>query len=244
MLAVAGIEEGAETSIIFKITDTGQGIPADQQDSIFDYFVTSSNISTEHSIRSDGLGLPLSRKLARLLGGKISLQSKVGEGSTFTLEVPMSKARVDSRTVVDTHTPNRICRSVLIVDDSLPNIELLAEFLSHSNSSVTRARNGKEAVDIASVTTFDLIIMDVHMPLLNGIEAARSIKNGKGPNRKTFILGLTAHNLELIRLETKAAGMNAVLAKPIKLIELQKVMQSLDAVETTTRVNAQPSTAD
>ena len=244
MIAVTGIEEGDETSIIFRITDTGQGIPTDQQESIFDYFVTSSSVSTEHSIRSDGLGLPLSRKLARLLGGKISLQSKVGKGSTFTLEVPMTKGRRASRTVVETHTTNTICRSVLIVDDSLQNIELLTEYLNHSNNSVTRAHDSQEAVDIASVTAFDLIIMDIHMPLLNGIEATRSIKNGKGPNRNTFILGLTAHNPALIRLESKAAGMNAVLGKPIKLIELQKVMQGLGAVETTTHVNAQPSTAD
>jgi len=244
IIAVTGNKKGANTSTTFRIIDTGPGIPADQQDNIFDYFVTGSDPTAEQSIRSDGLGLPLSRKLARLLGGGITLKSKEGEGSTFTLEIPMRNAdRVHSK-VAENYPISKISRPVLIVDDSLANIELLTELLNHMNSRVTRSQNGREALEIASITAFDLIIMDVHMPLLNGIEAARRIKNGNGPNRNTFILGLTAHSPELIQSETKAAGMNAVFGKPMKLIELQKIMQSLDAAQTSSNADTQLSTTD
>ena len=118
--------------------------------------------------------------------------------------------------------------SILIVEDTIQTAQLLREFLVYLNHNVDNACDGIEALKKAQSTLYDLIIMDVNMPLLNGLETTRRIRGNSGPNRNTFILGLTAHTLADIQEALLSAGMNSVYAKPIRLPNLQEILENRD----------------
>ena len=182
----------------------------------------------ERQLRSDGLGLPLARKIARLLGGDIALEDTRCKGSTFALEVFLIYAQKTQPSYIKKRDEKPRSMSILLVEDMAQTSEVLEEFLIHLDHKVVSAQDGLEGVDKAKSTHFDLIIMDVNMPKLDGFEATRRIRNENGLNKDTFILGLTAHSLKEVRDDLLNAGMDAVYSKPIRLLKLKEVLRDAD----------------
>ena len=120
-------------------------------------------------------------------------------------------------------------RSILIVEDNMINRSVLREMLVGFGNEVTEAVNGLEGVKKAEETPFDLIIMDISMPVMDGIEATQKIREGSGPNANTFILGLTAHGRQEYRAKAQAAGMDEFCTKPVRLGELRETLDEFCA---------------
>ena len=226
---VSGIHGAEQTVAKISVTDTGPGIDAEHLEDIFEDFVALSHSQGRQS-RGDGLGLSISRKIARLMGGDLKVESVVGEGSCFTLTVPLERiAATDESddpslgTDADADAAQQ-SRSILVIEDNAINRSVLREMLINLGHEVTEAVNGLEGLKLAEATAFDLIVMDISMPVMDGIETTRRIRAGVGPNKETHIVGLTAHGREEYRARAEAAGMNEFCTKPIRLSVLGAVL--------------------
>lgn len=229
-ISLEGTHDGDTTLAKIIVEDTGTGIDEKYIETIFEDFVALSDSQGRMS-RSDGLGLSISRKLARLMGGDIVASSKVGVGSTFCLMVPLQGAKdhAHSPAAVQTVTeiqPQTVPKdlNVLIVDDNLVNLSVLGEMLSALGCRVTKASSGPEGRDLSMRHPFDAIFMDINMPDLDGVELTRTIRGQDGPNRTTRIHGITAFGEEEYRNLAKAAGMDGFSTKPIRIDKLAKTL--------------------
>lgn len=233
-VSVDGIHSADHTNATITVADTGRGIPADHLEDVFEDFVALAH-SEGRQVRGDGLGLSISRKVARLMGGDLTVQSSVGEGSTFTLRVPLDRAQGATPTAQtkDASTPtalhNEAAKNILTVEDNAINRSVLRDMLERIGHNVTEAADGLEGLQAAQKETYDLIIMDVSMPVMDGIESVRRIRSEEGPNRRTRILGLTAHGREEYRDRAMKAGMDGFFTKPIRFAALRDVLTNLDA---------------
>lgn len=200
-----------------EVHDTGCGIAPEQMDSIFDSFEQAS-IGDTRRYGGTGLGLAISRRLAQVMGGDLTVTSAPGEGSTFTLTVGVeaveARQKVDVQPVARPVAVSLQGRSILAVDDHEVNRRILELLLEPHGCRLTLAENGAEAVEAASVEVFDAILMDMQMPVMDGLEATRRIRAG-GPNVATPVIALTANAMEVHRAAWDAAGVHAFLTKPI-----------------------------
>ncbi|WP_420013849.1 ATP-binding protein [Tateyamaria sp.] len=228
-LHVSGIHGQDATSLRFAVSDTGIGIPADQQEQVFEDFFAFAT-SEGRQARGDGLGLSISRRIARAMEGDVSVQSTVGQGATFVLTLPVQRTAPapDPAPVQDAPPPAQSC-TILIVEDNAVNRSVLGDMLQAMGHSVHEAINGAEALDVARTTAFDLIFMDISMPVMDGIEATQRLRAGGGPNAATHIVGLTAHGREEYRESAVAAGMDRFHTKPIRLDALHSVIAEVTA---------------
>jgi len=182
----------SKVDLIIDIKDSGIGIADDQQDIIFQEFEQSSNQSiAKHG--GTGLGLSISKRLVEMMGGKLSLQSKLAHGSTFSVHLnAVDVASFTEESVADPIEPNSQISfqtaNILLVDDIQDNLDLLLANFENTNLQVSTAKNGLEAVNAAKRQEFDLIIMDIRMPIMNGYQAAKEIKSFAD----TPIIALTA----------------------------------------------------
>ncbi len=231
-VSVTGIHGADATSATFAVRDTGPGISPENHERIFEDFVALAHAEGRQS-RGDGLGLSIARKTARLMGGDLTVTSKMGEGSTFSLVLPLERvsAPADAATPELTHTRPVSARSILVVEDNAINRSVLHEMLKGLGHSVQEAKDGLEGLNAAKNCAVDLIIMDISMPVMDGIEATRRIRQEAGPNQSTPILGLTAHGREEYRTQAEQAGMTAFCTKPIRLAVLQEVLSGLDRAD-------------
>ena len=233
-------ESSADGGLIcrFSVEDTGIGIPAQQQAAIFAPF-RQGDASTARCYGGSGLGLAISAQLVALMGGRIWLDSAPGEGSTFhfTLRFGMTEAAWVS-TPRQTPVPARIesggqaCDtrplSVLLVEDNIVNRRLAEIVLTRRGHSVTVVDNGPDAVRAAGERYFDLVLMDLQLPGMDGIAATRAIRAAEeGGGRHVPVLALTAHALPGVREHCLAAGMDGYLAKPLQPRELLAEVERL-----------------
>lgn len=203
------------------VADTGIGISQANITRIFSDFVTIDQ-SYERTAGGTGLGLGIARRLARKLGGNLTVESQLGIGSTFTLTVPLTDlaAEPDEPAPASPASAQSIRQlSVLMAEDNPVNRLVLRELLQREGHTVTEAHDGREAVDLAQTQHFDLILMDISMPRMNGIAATRAIRNGQGPNRATPVAALTAHASDSTQF--LQAGMAEVVVKPISRTRLR-----------------------
>jgi two-component system, sensor histidine kinase len=214
----------ARETVTICVADTGIGIPADRLDRIFDAFV-QADVSITRQFGGTGLGLPISRSLARQMGGDLTVTSNGGAGSTFTVTLELDHAemiKTDAVTVTDDSIEQHI--RVLAVEDNELNRRILGAILELCDTEVAWAENGVEAVAQATQNRFEVILMDVQMPVMDGITATRTIRAGGGPNSNTPIIALTAN----VSLKDQAnyvdSGMNLFVAKPIQPSHLLHVM--------------------
>lgn len=230
---VTGIHGASETSLRISVQDTGVGIPADQQEQVFEDFVALAHSEGRQS-RGDGLGLSISRRIARKLGGDISVVSTVNIGSTFTLTIPLMRHDPSQQNIAkappirssDDNSPMRI----LVVEDNNISRKILHDMLDSLGHHATEAVDGVDCLKQAAEEEFDLIFMDVSMPTMGGIEATKRLRAGGGINAKTRIVGLTAHGYEEYREEGEQAGMSLFHTKPIRLNALRPILSdSFDA---------------
>nr|WP_255596877.1 ATP-binding protein [Cognatishimia sp. MH4019] len=225
-LRVTGIHGSDTSSLRFEVEDTGIGIPADQQEQVFEDFFALAR-SEGRQVRGDGLGLSISRRIARAMNGDVTLKSTERAGSVFTLTLPLQRKEPisDKKGPVaeETTVPAPPC-NVLIVEDNSINRSVLGDMLTAMGHTVHEAINGAECVQKAQVEPYDVIFMDISMPVMDGIEATQKLRNGSGANASTHIVGLTAHGREEYRERAVAAGMDRFHTKPIRLDALHGII--------------------
>lgn len=213
------------------VTDTGCGIPADRLGQIFNSF-EQADVGTTRRYGGTGLGLAISRKLAELMGGSLTVQSIDGEGSTFVLSLPVTaveNAPAQPVRVVET-AGSLADRSILAADDHEVNRRILQLLLEPHGCRLTLVENGAEALEAASGQRFDAILMDMQMPVMDGLEATRRIRAGE-VNGSTPVIALTANALDVHRAAWDAAGVHAFLTKPIDPVMLATTLAQACAIE-------------
>ncbi len=201
----------------FEITDSGIGIDAEAMGRLFGNF-EQARADTARNHGGTGLGLAISRRLAEMMGGGLTCSSVIGEGSTFRLELPLveiaRKATASPQAEVVEFAEAR-CLSILVAEDHAVNRKIVGLLLEPLGWRLTMAKDGGEAVAVAGQEAFDAILMDMQMPVLNGVDAALAIRAGGGPNAKAPIIALTANALGHHREAWGPVGVAAFLTKPI-----------------------------
>ena len=215
----------------FAVTDSGAGISPEDLARLFQPFTQVAGSSTRR-FGGPGRGLTIARRMANIMGGDITVTSAVGAGSTFTFSVEsevVEWARQEAAEPIHAEVADGQALNVLVVEDHPVNRMILEAWLGSAGHASTSAENGQVAVAIAADQTFDLIIMDVNMPVMDGLTATRAIRAGDGANRETPIVVLSAS----ARSEDHAAGLDAgadaYLNKPIDFSALAHLMNRVVA---------------
>jgi PAS domain S-box-containing protein len=219
-----GKSGGTQSWLTFSIIDTGIGISEEQQTRLFQAFA-QADVSMTRRFGGTGLGLMLSRRLAKLLGGAYYLaKTRVGEGSTFELRVPLIPENRDDSIKKETSARLASLRShrlqdirVLVVDDSADSRTVTRLYLERQAALVTEADSAAEALRLLAKSSFDIIITDIQMPEMDGLELTRKLRS-EGYGKP--IIGLSAHVFREDRMRSLEAGINAHIGKPVKSIEL------------------------
>ena len=209
------------STVLFSITDTGEGIPADKISGIFEQFTQAdSSVSRKHG--GTGLGLPISKRLAEIMGGTISVASTEGEGSCFTVSLPFTVAAEPPETCATAPAlppENLKGLRVLLAEDNAINQMVAVEMLRSFQAETDVAADGLEAVEKAANGSYDLVLMDIQMPRMDGLSAARLIR--QNPRFAQLpIIAMTAHAMPDDTAKSHAAGMQAHITKPIDPDEL------------------------
>ena len=211
----------------FKVTDTGIGLAPHQRDRLFEAF-SQADPSVSRKYGGTGLGLNLSRKLARLLGGDLRLDSsEVGRGSVFVIDIAIGTPLTASAPAVD--LPNTVPatlrdRSILVVDDSPDNRTIVGLFLESAGARVTEATNGREGVAAATAGSFDLVLMDIQMPTMDGYQALQTLR-ALAYGRP--IVALTAHAFKEERDRCLSVGFADYITKPVNRPHLIETLSAL-----------------
>ena len=217
-IAVTRAAADGENRIRIEVKDTGVGIPENRHSDLFKEF-TSLDVSQSRKEGGTGLGLAISRTLTQLMGGEIGVQSRVGEGATFWIELPLEEApeqdiggqTEDVDPTQEAQTPSRI----LMVEDNATNAMIAKTILEKSGHRVDTAADGREAVDAVTQFPYDLVFMDVTMPEMDGLEATRRIRLMEGETSKIPIIALTALAMKGDRERVLEAGMDDYVQKPV-----------------------------
>ncbi|MEP0638506.1 MAG: ATP-binding protein [Roseobacter sp.] len=215
-----------DANVHISVRDTGIGIEQDIQEMIFDDFVTGDS-SYDRDVGGTGLGLGIARRFVEALDGQIGMESTKGEGSLFWVNFPITPISepVEVSTPLKPADANTSC-NILIVEDNLINRHVVREMLFRSGHLVTEAHDGRQGVAIANREHFDLILMDISMPVMDGRTATKAIRNGCGPCVKTPIVALTANALAEEQVTYLSDGMNDVLTKPLSRATLNYVLDT------------------
>jgi CheY-like chemotaxis protein len=214
--------------IIIKVQDTGVGIEESRLEAIFDEFEQEDN-STTRIFGGTGLGLAIVKQVVHQLNGSLNVESKKDQGSTFTIEIPLQVAKKtpaqEKRTANNNNlSPNLSKMRVLVFEDNQTNANLMIKRISKMGvAHVDTALNGRDGIELMKKACFDLIIMDIQMPILNGIEATKIIRSSVlGENSPQIpIIGLSANSFQEDVEFALEAGMDDYLSKPAKKEELK-----------------------
>lgn len=215
----------------FSISDTGIGIEKERVNKIFDSFTQASH-TTKRIFGGTGLGLTISKQLVKLQGGDISVQSELKKGSTFFVELEFKKGVEEEaklQLVKESGDSNSLSGlRILLAEDNLVNQKVMIRFLERWDAQMEVVDNGFEAVEALKRGSFDVILMDLQMPEMDGYEATEVIRKLDDPyKRKIPIIALTAAALREVREKVYAAGMNAFITKPFNPSELKQKLSEL-----------------
>jgi CheY-like chemotaxis protein len=216
--------------VVFEVRDTGIGIPSSLQERIFESFTQGATSFTKQ-YRGTGLGLAISKRIVELLGGAIWVDSLPGRGSTFffTVPFPIAPEQQTTREVETVETDDEARRDepevehpsdddasakILVAEDNAINMLYLQNVLSNAGYAITTVSDGNEAVDALRCESFSLVLMDVSMPSMDGIEATHHIREFENEQRDVPIIALTAHAMQGDRERFIGAGMNDYISKP------------------------------
>jgi PAS domain S-box-containing protein len=223
---------GHEDEIQFSVRDTGIGIPDEKQQGVFEAF-SQADASTTRQFGGTGLGLTISSRLAALMGGRIWLESEPGQGSIFHFTVrtqtvaATSVAQLPLEPVLPPESVPRRALQVLLVEDYPVNQMLATALLKKWGHVVVLANNGQEAVDLFPVQHWDVVLMDMQMPVMGGVEATQLIRASEPPGQHTPIIAMTANAMESDRLACLAAGMDDYLTKPFNAVTLKAMIDGV-----------------
>jgi len=214
----------AESRLIVSVADTGCGIPADRLAYIFDSF-EQVDAGTTRKYGGTGLGLAISRRLAEIMGGQLTAESVEDEGSVFTLSLPVEVAQAATvepkrRAMADGALAGKV---ILAADDHAVNRRILTLLLEPHGCRIVLVENGAEAVEAATTQRFDAILMDMQMPVMDGLQASARIRL-EGLNRRTPLIALTANAMDVHRAAWDATGVHAFLTKPIDPVLLAETL--------------------
>ncbi|MDP3502192.1 MAG: response regulator [Myxococcales bacterium] len=213
-------------ALLFQVTDTGVGITAEVLPRLFSAFEQGDPSSTRRH-GGTGLGLALSRQLVSLLGGALTVESTKGQGSSFRITMPVVAAE-GSEVAATLPSPRPAARlTVLVVDDNPINRRVAEGLLSRAGHDVRSAANGQEAIDAIAATPIDAVLMDCHMPVMDGFEATERIRRLDSPRAQTPIIAVTASASAEDREACQRAGMNGFLAKPVSFNELVEALAAV-----------------
>ncbi len=204
-----------ENELFFKIVDQGIGIPKEYHEIIFSSFEQLSD-NIEHTLRGTGLGLAIAKNRVELLGGSIKVESEVGKQSVFTVKIPLEKVieEQNTQTIVNFNQfspENRI----LVVEDDPTNQLMIEAMFEDMNLNTEIAENGLQGVEKVRTIRPHLVIMDINMPVMNGLDAIREIRKEPAPLNQTPVVVLSGDAFERQQQEAFKAGANAYLTKPI-----------------------------
>ncbi|WP_285907443.1 cache domain-containing protein [Pseudodesulfovibrio pelocollis] len=210
--------------VLFSVSDTGPGIPDAAQGKLFQPFTqVSEGIRRQH--QGAGLGLSICKRLVDLMGGTMSIESEVGVGTTVHFQIPFALAHAalagaDQNGNDECH--DAACR-ILVAEDSRVNRLAVARLLEKDGHTVVAVENGRQALDALSAARFDVVFMDIQMPVMDGLEATRAIRSGAaGNNRRAIpIIALTAYAMAGDREAFLKEGMDGYLSKPVDRVEMR-----------------------
>lgn len=231
----AALESKSAEGVLIRVCviDTGIGIPPEKQKQIFEPPREQSEPETRN-VAGVGLGLALTRRIVEMMGGGIEVRSQIGAGSTFEFTAWFQKAerpaksegRPDEDSQAATNSLN-----ILIAEDNAVNRRLATKVLESAGHCITHAADGEKAVELASRSLFDLVLMDIEMPKLDGFEATRQIRLNERPGSRVPIYALTAHALAGDRDRCLAAGMDGFISKPIQVDAVLKIVAGVAAAQ-------------
>ncbi len=228
----AHLSKEASARLFISVKDTGIGIPEVVQSRIFDAF-SQQDVSTTRRFGGTGLGLSICNKLAQLMGGRITVTSHVGEGSQFTLELPVNlpphAAKIQEPEKRSDSTEIRKL-NILIAEDNAINQSLMVNLMSRQGHTTSIANNGAEAISMWQSGQFDLILMDMQMPVMGGMDATREIRRielEKNITQRIPIHALTASAMASEQQEAIEAGLDGYLTKPVNRQVLNEVLSTV-----------------
>lgn len=232
-LSVTQLDEGSYPKYRIVVSDTGVGMSEEFLQKIFIPFERETRFGARN-ISGTGLGMPIVHSIVMQMEGQITVESKLGEGSTFTVILPLLVDEEEEDQTIATVLPQEAdltgCR-ILVAEDNELNMEISTELLEMLGVEVSQAWNGREAYNLFAQSEegyFDAVLMDMQMPEMNGCEAARAIRAlGRNDARTVPIIAVTANAFAEDIAATEAAGMNAHISKPIDFSVLQKTLERL-----------------
>ncbi|MBD2752689.1 PAS domain S-box protein [Spirosoma validum] len=220
-------KEATRTWIEFQVSDTGIGIPSDKVERVFQKFRQISPQGHKH--KGTGLGLAITKELVELQEGKISVRSEEGEGSVFTFSLPYELVMTEENTpeeILANETTGKVENmTILVAEDNLMNQRYVSGLLKKWGVTFTIANDGQQAVDICRKQKFDLILMDIQMPVLTGYEATIAIRSIDNLNQQTAIVALTASAMLDQKEMAIKVGMDGFLSKPFPPDKLLTVLK-------------------
>ncbi|GHN00768.1 diguanylate cyclase [Cytophagales bacterium WSM2-2] len=230
--------KGDKHLIRFSVKDTGIGIKAEKQKEVFENFTQASS-DTTRKYGGTGLGLAISKRLVKLMGSDIVLQSESGKGSEFYFDLWMTEGRITTSFNSDNEEKNGSLEglNVLVAEDNKVNQIVAASFLKKWGAHFSIANNGREACELASQNKFDIVLMDLQMPEMDGYEAAKTIRAMNGHHYQTMpILALSASALLEVKDKASSSGIDGFVSKPFQPDDLREKM-----LEHVFRKKAKPS---
>lgn len=229
------VEHHGYSSVYFEVRDTGIGIPEDKQDHVFGIF-TQASTETTRKFGGIGLGLAICRRLVELMGGKIKIKSKLGEGSAFYFTLKLKKAGAaapatklqGSVSVKDSNSRDTIRGTrLLLAEDNAINVLVVKRYLELWGVEFDVVENGEKAVQLVAENDYDLILMDLQMPVMDGYEAAMKIRQMKEKKYSTIpIIAITASLVGDIKQAVINSGMNSWISKPFNPGELFEIIKN------------------
>lgn len=225
-----GVPDAAE--LMVKIKDTGLGLPASLIDRVFDDFVTG-NTAYDREVGGTGLGLSIAKRFVHALGGEIGVDSVEGQGSTFWVTLPVTPAQAPEKVeALPEVAPKQRPLKVLLVEDNEINRIVARGMLQAEGHTVVEAHDGEKGVEASKATRFDLILMDISMPIMDGRAATRAIRGQSGASQDTMIIALTANAMIEEQSEFLKDGMNGVLTKPLSRDALRDLLHEVASAAT------------
>jgi CheY-like chemotaxis protein len=214
-----------ELAVHFAVVDSGIGIPRDQVEAVFEAF-RQADESTTRKYGGTGLGLSISRRLVELMGGRLQVESEEGKGSTFWFTLPFSIAEEAPAKEAPQERSDCTPMRVLLAEDNLVNQRIASRFLEKWGHSVTVVDTGRRAVEEAGLGSYDLVLMDLQMPEMGGMEAAAEIRRVEAESgaRRVPIFALTASVGQDVLARCLEAGMDGCLGKPFRPEELSGIV--------------------
>ncbi|UTF51844.1 PAS domain S-box protein [Desulfomicrobium sp. ZS1] len=229
-LEISSVGTGIEGAVrvLFSISDTGIGIPDNNLDGLFKPFAQVDNSYTRN-FQGAGLGLAIVKRLVDLMGGKISVASTLGEGTTVNVLLPF-KLPVDER-IPNEKGPGHLVQAkqslrILLAEDEPSNSYAVTKLLEKAGHTVTLAENGQQVLDLLAAQDFEVVLMDVQMPVMNGVESTKAIRQSLtlGKKKDIFIIAMTAYAMTGDRERFLEVGMNDYLSKPFSFNDLERLL--------------------